>query len=63
MPSQPSTDISEEVFEVEAPEIPSVAAEVAFGKSNRVDLTVIPNDGILEEEKGILAHIGHNSSI
>lgn len=42
IPSQPSTDISEDAFENEAPEIPSAAAEVAFGTSNREGLTVIP---------------------
>jgi hypothetical protein len=42
IPSHPSTDISEEAVEREAPEIPSAAEEVAFGTSNREGLTVIP---------------------
>lgn len=43
--------------------MPSTAAEVAFGKSNCEDLTVIPKDGILEDEKDILGQIAHSSSI
>lgn len=61
IPSQPSTDTSDEAFESEAPELPSTE-EVGFGKSNREGLTVIPKDGILEEKEDILAHRVHNNS-
>lgn len=47
IPSQPSSDISEEAFESEAPELLSTE-DVAFGKSKWEDLTAIPKDGILE---------------
>lgn len=46
IPSQPSSDVSEEVFDSTAPELPSVYVFV-FGKCTSEDFTVIPNEGIL----------------